>query len=80
MNTLLVIMLVVAIPVYALHWHNQPARPQREKTTAIEVALTFLFDFSWLTRITALVAHWVASSISMKRQTASMQAPNRTQR
>ena len=43
MNTLLVITLAVAIPVYALHWHNQPARTQTDKTTAIEAAFTFLF-------------------------------------
>ena len=42
MNTLLVITLVVAIPVYALHWHNQPARAQSEKPSAIEAAFTFL--------------------------------------
>lgn len=63
MNTLLVITLAVAIPVYALHWHNQPARPQREKTSAIEAAFTFLLNPHWATRIAARVAHWVASKI-----------------
>jgi hypothetical protein len=43
MNTLPIITLAVAIPVYALLRHNQPARTQKEKTTAIEAAFTFLF-------------------------------------
>lgn len=30
MNTLLIITLAVAVPVYALLWHNQSARNQRE--------------------------------------------------
>ena len=59
MNMLLVITLAVAIPVYALHWHNQPARTQKEKTTTIEAAFTFLFNPYWPARITALVAHWL---------------------
>jgi hypothetical protein len=79
MNTLLVITLAVAIPVYALHWHNQPARAQKEKTTAIEATFTFLFDPSWLVRIAALVAHFVASNIPMKWPTAKLHAHNPTQ-
>ena len=61
MNTLLLITLAIAIPAYALLWHNQPARTEREKTRAIEDAFTFLFNPYWPTRIAALVAHWVAS-------------------
>ena len=63
MNTLLLITLAIAIPAYALLWHNQPARTEREKTRAIEAALTFLFNPYWPTRIAALVAHWIASNI-----------------
>jgi hypothetical protein len=43
MNTLLYITLAVAMPVCALLRHNQPVRTQREKTTAIAAAFTFLF-------------------------------------
>ncbi len=74
MNTLLVITLAIALPAYAVLWHNQPAHTQGEKTTAIEAAFTFRFNLSWLMRIAALVAHWVASSIPARRQTATIQA------
>ena len=78
MNTLMIITLAVAIPVYALLWHNQPARTQCEKPRAIEAAFTFLFNPYWPTRIAALVAHWVASNIPTKWQTAMIHAPIRT--
>jgi len=63
MNTLIVITFAVALPAYALLWHNQPARTEREKTRAIEAAFTFLTNPYWPTRIAALVAHWIASNI-----------------
>jgi hypothetical protein len=63
MNTLLMITLAVALPVYALLWHNQPARTQRDKTSAIEAAFTLLLSPHWATRIAALVRHWAASKI-----------------
>lgn len=78
MNTLLVITLAVAIPVYAVLWHNQPARAQKEKTTAIEAAFTSLFNPSWLTRIAALVARLVASNIRTKWHIAKIHAHSRT--
>ena len=74
MNTLMIITLAAAIPVYALLWNNQPARTQRGKTTVIEAALTFLFNPSWLTRIAALVTHWVASNIPTNWQAAKIHA------
>ena len=77
MNTLLIIALAVAMPVYALLWHNQPGRAQKEKAIAIENAFTFLFNPSRLTRIAALVAHWVASNIlrSLKKFAAQVSNP-----
>jgi uncharacterized membrane protein (DUF106 family) len=77
MNTLLVITLVVAIPVYAWHWHNQPARAQSEKPCAIEAAFTFLFNPYWPTRVAARVAYWVASNILTKWQTGKIHAHSR---
>jgi len=78
MNTLLVITLAVALPAYALLWHNQPARTQKEKTSAVEAALAFLLNLSWLTRIAALVAHRAASDVPTKWQTAKIHAHSRT--
>jgi hypothetical protein len=78
MNTLLVITLAVAIPVYALLWHNQPARTQGEKTTAIEAAFTILLSPSWPAKIAALVALWVASNMPTKWQTTKIHAHSRT--
>jgi hypothetical protein len=78
MNTLLVITLAVAIPVYALLWHNQSVRTQKEKTSAIEAAFTFLFNPSWLTRNAALVTHWIASNIPTKWQTTKIHAHSPT--
>ena len=77
MNTLVVITLAVALPAYALLWHNQPAHTQEEKTSAIEAAFTFLFNPYWPTRIAALVAHWVASNIlrSLKKFVAQVSKP-----
>ncbi len=77
MNTLLVITLLVALPAYALLWHNQPARTQREKTRAIEAAFIFLLNPYWPTRIAALVAHWVASNLvrSLKKFVAQVFQP-----
>jgi len=76
-NTLIVITFAVAIPAYALLWHNQPARTQREKARPIEAAFTFLFNPYWPTRIAALVAHWVASNIlrSLKKLVAQLSKP-----
>jgi hypothetical protein len=78
MNTLLVITLAVALPAYALLWHNQPARTPREKTRAIEAVLTILFSPSWPARIAALVARWVASNILTKWQTGKIHDHSRT--
>lgn len=78
MNMLLVITLAVSIPAYALLWHNQPARAQKKKTTAIEAAFTILFNPSWLTRTVALVVHWVASNLPPKWHTAKSHAHSRT--
>ena len=77
MNTLVVITLAVALPAYALLWHNQPARTEREKTRAIEAAFTFLFNPYWPARIAALVAHWVASNIlrTLKKFVAQVSKP-----
>lgn len=78
MNTLLIITLVVAIPGYGLLWHNQSARTQKEKPTASEAVFDSLFNLSWLTRIAALVAHWVASNIPTKWQITKIHAHSRT--
>lgn len=78
MNTLLIITLAVATPAYALLWHNQPARPRKEKTTANDTTFAFLSNPSCLSRITALVTHWVASNIPAKWQTAKIQAHSLT--
>jgi hypothetical protein len=77
MNTFLVITLLVALPAYALLWHNQPARTQREKTRAIEAAYTFLLNPYWPTRIAALIAYWVASNLwrSLKKLVAQVFQP-----
>ena len=77
MNTLLIVALAVAMPVYALLWHNQPGRAQKEKAIAIENAFTFLFNPSRLTRIAALVAHWIASNIPTKWQITKIHAHSR---
>lgn len=79
MNMLLTITLAVAIPAYALLWHNQPARTQKEKTTAIEAAFTFLFDPSWLIRNMALVANLVTSIISKKWHMVKIHVHSRKQ-
>ena len=68
MNTLLVITLAVAIPVYALLWHNQRACAQTEKTTATQAVFNFLFNLTWLTRIMAPVARWLVSNIKFHRK------------
>jgi hypothetical protein len=39
MNTLLIIALAVAMPVYALLWHNQPAHPQKQESSWLEQEL-----------------------------------------
>ena len=79
MNTLLIITLAVAIPVYAMLWHNRPARTQQVNTTAIEAAVTILLNLSWLTRIAALVAQRVTSNMPTKRRTACVHAHGRKQ-
>jgi hypothetical protein len=78
MNTLLAITLTIAVPVYALLWHNQPARAQKEKATAIEAAFCSLFDLSWLKRTAALVADLVASNIPTKWHIAKIHVQSRT--
>ena len=35
MNTFLIIAVAVGIPVYALLWHNQPARTQKEESSRL---------------------------------------------
>ena len=77
MNTLLIITLAVAIPAYALLWHNQAACARHEKITAIEAAFTVLFNPSWLARFVAPVAHWVASNIPTHWHIARIHAHSR---
>jgi hypothetical protein len=77
MNTLLVIALAVAIPVYALFWHNRPVRMQKEKTTAIEAAFAFRFNPSWLARLADLLTHWVAANLPTKWPAAKIHAHSR---
>lgn len=57
MNTLLIIILAFATPLYALLWHNQPARNQREKKIAIEAAFTLLLNPSWLANTASRIVH-----------------------
>jgi hypothetical protein len=78
MNTLLDITLIIAIPAYALLWHNQSARAQKEKATAIEAAFTFLFDLSWLKRTAARVADLVVSNLPTRWHSAKIHAHSHT--
>jgi len=78
MNTFLMITLAIAIPAYALLWHNQPAQRQKEKATPIEAALTFLFDLSWVKRTSTVVANWVVSNLPPKWTGAKLPAHSRT--
>jgi hypothetical protein len=79
MNTLLVITLTIALPVYALRWHNQPAHPQTGKTAATKDPATFPFAVFRLTRFAATAGHWVASCIPTKWQTIKIHVHSPTQ-
>jgi hypothetical protein len=74
MNTLMLTILFVGLPAYALLWHNQPARRQKEEKSAIEAAFTFLLNPTWLAKIPTLAARFVFPSIARKWLTAKIHA------
>ncbi len=78
MNMLLVITLIVAVPVYAPVWHNQPARTQKGKTTVKEAFATCPFGPAWLMRIAALVRHSAVSPVPPKWPVTKIHSYSRT--
>ena len=74
MNTLLLIILFVGLPAYALLWHNQPARRQKGERDSIEAAFTSLLNPTWLPKIPALAARFVSPGIPGKWLPANIHA------
>jgi hypothetical protein len=79
MNTILLTILFVSLPAYALLWHNQPARRQKGEKSAIEAAFTFLLNPTWLAKIPGLAARFVFPSIPRKWLTAKIHAHRQKQ-
>src|SRR5690242_16356603 len=66
MTTLMISLFGVAVLLYAVLWHNQPARPRRDEKNATEAVFNFLLDFYLPTKLLTLVAGFAIAKVTKK--------------